>query len=122
MALVATCFVDVFVVWTNDDLTEGRGREYPMAVCELEATANRLAKGSYVMGSDARITKEVAYYINDRWYFIGTFTPATPEDRIENVKILEMEKKKLKAADALEKAKRLGLSDDDIFALKNGML
>ena len=32
----------VFIAWTNTDLTEGRGVQIPLAVCESQTTAKRL--------------------------------------------------------------------------------
>lgn len=45
----------IYGVFTNSDLTEGRGTEYPLHHCRLRATAVRLAKGQGVMGSDAKV-------------------------------------------------------------------
>ncbi|WP_156374424.1 hypothetical protein [Pseudorhodoferax sp. Leaf274] len=42
----------VYAVYTNTDLTEGRGRQYVTHYCETEATARRVGSRGYVMGSD----------------------------------------------------------------------
>ena len=33
-----------YIVWSNTDLTEGRGYEYPMCICSKEATAAAILK------------------------------------------------------------------------------
>jgi hypothetical protein len=40
------------VVWCNSDLTEGRGYEFPMFVCESQVTALRLGRKRGVQGTD----------------------------------------------------------------------
>lgn len=45
----------VWVAYTNTDCTEGRGYDIPIAVCELEVTARRLARGRHVQGSDGPV-------------------------------------------------------------------
>lgn len=109
----------VYAVWTNTDLTEGRGREYIMAHCEKESTARRLAKRSYVMGSDSRVTTEKMFYVNGRWYAPGAnIIPPNDADKIEE-KRLEAERVAAEAkAKALAKAKELGLTDADLEALR----
>ena len=41
--LTITDTKDVWVVYTNTDLTEGRGYQYPIHVCGSPATAERMA-------------------------------------------------------------------------------
>lgn len=116
--LSPTYSADVFVVWSNTDLTEGRGTEYPAYICELESTAKRLARGSYVMGSDARYTKEKGYYIDNKWYFMGHSVPSSKEDDTEEARLEAERLRQEKKNKALEKAKALGLSEEDINDLK----
>jgi hypothetical protein len=47
--------MDCWVVWVNEDLTEGRGAQKVLAVCEKEATARRLARGADTQGADGRV-------------------------------------------------------------------
>lgn len=117
---------EVFAVWTNTDTTEGRGREYVLAFCEMEATAKRLAKGAYVMGSDCNITKEKFLKMGkDKttaiWYAphaYGMLTPATDED-VKIEKKLEAEREaKMRREKVLDKARALGLTDADIATLR----
>lgn len=116
--LVATALEDVFVVWTNTDLTEGRGGEYPLCVCRLEATAKRRAKGNYVMGTDCSITKEKAYLIDNKWYMLGGIDNGNDEDiKVEKELAAERELK-IKIDAAIAKAKEAGLNDADIELLK----
>lgn len=108
----------LYAVWTNTDLTEGRGREFIQYHCEKQATANRLAKKNYVMGTDSRVTTEKMFYVNGRWYAPGPcIIPPTDADNAEEHR-LEQERKAAEAkAKALAKAKELGLTEADLAAL-----
>ena len=99
----------VWVVWTNTDLTEGRGRETVKVVCEKEATAKRLAKGAYVMGSDCPIKEGEAVRLGGQWLIPGRIIHPTTEDLEEN-DLTEKEK-------VIKKAKDAGLSNADIMLL-----
>jgi hypothetical protein len=63
-----TCPILLYVVYTNTDLTEGRGREVPVDWSHSKATAKRLAKGSGVQGSDAEVRKVPAFYVDKVLY------------------------------------------------------
>lgn len=97
----------VFIVWSNTDLTEGRG--YPVAahVCELRATALRLAKGAGVMGSDADVQEFQAIYHAGNWCVPRQITPATQEDK-------EAQYAADVRAQAIARAKAAGLTDADL--------
>lgn len=99
-----------YVAWTNTDLTEGRGTEFPLAVCDKEATAIRLGKGGYVMGCDCDITKVEIIEHNGWTYGPVRLVHSTREDDAEQVRL------DAKAA-AKEKAKAAGLTDAEINAL-----
>lgn len=104
----------LYVVYTNTDLTEGRGKEYPIHYCELEATANRLSKRKYVQGSDAPIQKVAVISIDGCWYLstkLLNIEAPTQEDKKEQLKI-----DTLKAV--VEKAKAAGLTFEEINILK----
>lgn len=116
--LIATHFIDVFVVWTNTDLTEGRGNEYPLYICGKESTALRLAKGCSVQGCDGRITKDKAYYINNSWYMPNHIVYPSPEDEKVEIEIQAEKERRLKKDAAIEKARKLGLNEEDIKNLK----
>lgn len=58
-------FADAFVVYSNTDLIEGRGSEYPRDICLSEITANRLSKSSYIQRTDCPIyTRKIFRYEN----------------------------------------------------------
>jgi hypothetical protein len=101
---------DVWVAWTNTDLTEGRGRLVPLAVCELETTAIRLGRKGSVMGSDCDISKEPAVFLGC-WLVPGVIQAATGADRTAQVALTER-----RSAEA--KAKAAGLTDAEIKALR----
>lgn len=42
----------LFVAWRNSDLTEGRGRNIPITVCESAFLAEKAAKGKSTQGSE----------------------------------------------------------------------
>lgn len=109
---------EVFAVWTNTDLTEGRGAEYVKHFCKREATAKRLAKGSYVMGTDASISKETIFRVGNTFYFPSAFiVMPTAADIIADEKA-DAERKAAEAKAAVfAKAKALGLTDEEIKLL-----
>ena len=58
---------EVWVVYTNTDLTEGRGHQYPIHVCGSASTAARMATRKGVQGSDANVSKEIAVKVRGSW-------------------------------------------------------
>lgn len=102
----------VFVVWTNTDLTEGKGRQYPLYVCDSQTTALRLAKKQGVQGTDADVYDEEAYRINNKWYAPARIQAANLSDK-------KIDKDRQIREDTINKAKKLGLSNEDILALSN---
>lgn len=106
---------EIYVVYTNTDLTEGRGGEYAKYYCELKSTALRLCRGIGVQGSDGRIQLGFAYLIDNKWYYPDAIvrTPTDEDVKQEQIRIANEEKNKRQAA-VLEKAKKLGLTDQDI--------
>ena len=107
----------VYTVWTNQDLTEGRGYEYPLAVCETESTARRLGKGRYVQGSDCSVTETTLYLIANKWYGPVAVVSPTKEDAAAEVKLQAVKAAAAAKLAAINKARALGLSDEDIAAL-----
>lgn len=101
----------VWVAWTNTDLTEGRGERYPLCVANTPETAARVGRRNGVMGSDCEVTEERAYRIGRRWYVPGRIMAATAED-LQKVKIREARE------EAESRARKAGLSDEDIAALR----
>lgn len=104
--------VTVWTVWTNTDLTEGRGYSFVYAFCKTEATAKRFARGCGVMGSDGDITEEKAYLINGKWNSLILIKCPNEEDKKIDI---QLQNKR----DALAKAKSLGLTEEEIQALSN---
>lgn len=101
----------VYVAWVNEDLTEGRGFEYPMAISENRTTVERLGACANVLGSAATVTERRIYKIDGRWYGpIRLETPTTADEAIE--------KRRLLREDVMRKAKMLGLSDAELEALR----
>lgn len=103
----------LWAVYTNDDLTEGRGRQFVKHFCKTQATAVRLAKRGYVQGTDCPVEPVKAIMVEGK-YFLPTsmlnIVPPTKEDEDQQRRIDDQKR-------ALEKAKALGLSDDEIAAL-----
>jgi hypothetical protein len=103
----------VFVAYTNTDCTEGRGHDVPIAVCAIEATAIRLARKQYVMGTDGPVRPMELINIDGRWYAPSAaidIVQPTVEDAAAQALI---EAKRV----ALEKARAAGLSEEEIKAL-----
>ena len=101
---------DVWVVYTNTDLTEGRGRQYPLHICETEVVAQRMAKGAYVMGTDAPIEKDFAFKIDGKWY-----APIKVEE--ENAVDKEVRIRREARSAAIAKALAAGITQADIDAI-----
>jgi hypothetical protein len=108
----------VYAVYSNRDLSEGRGAEYIKCVCEIYDTALRLGKRGYVQGTDCPITKLELFKYHGTWYRPAeTPVPPTPEDLGAQKARLEQISKKERKAAAIEKAKAFGLTDEEIEAL-----
>ena len=106
----------VYAVWTNSDLCEGRGSEYVMCYCELETTALRLAKRSYVQGSDARVTEVQLFYIDGKWYAPGpNVDPGTREDIEEDRRIKVRKERALARTALVERLRSMDISEDGTF-------
>lgn len=102
-----------WVVYTNTDLTEGRGWQYPLHVCDKEATAIRLAHKAGVMGSDAEVKAVNLVRAGGAWYGPVQIKQATKED--DHAQKLMDERRA-----AVARARELGLSDEDIRLLRAG--
>ncbi len=103
--------MEAFVVYTNTDLTEGRGHEYPLYVCETEATALRLARKAYVQGCDAPVRKERILSIDGTLYGPIRLVRSTKED--------DAAQKEMDARNAaIKKARDLGMTEEEIRAIR----
>lgn len=107
----------VYVVYTNTDLTEGRGWQYPIAVCEAEATAIRLAHKCYVMGTDGPVEPVSLLLHEGKWYAplsAVRIHPPTEDDR-RTQKAMDAKR------EAIKKAKNAGLTDADLKAIEGNL-
>lgn len=104
----------LWAVYTNTDLTEGRGNQYVKHFCKTKATALRLAKGGYVQGCDCPVKPvEVLNFEGN------AVLPASLIQIVNPTREDEAEDARLAAKQiALEKAKAAGLTDDDIKLLQ----
>ena len=103
---------DAYVVWGNTDNTEGKGFKHPICICELYATAMRKAVGQGVMGSNARVEKVTVYKINGYWYGPVSIVMPSSND-VKEQKIFN------KKQEVINRAKQLGLSNEEIETLQN---
>lgn len=101
----------VWAVYTNTDLTEGRGHEYVKHFCGIQATAIRKAKGAGVQGSNALVREvELIKHFNS-WYGPIEIEHPTEDDIVEQIKLSTK-------LDAIKKAKEVGLTDNEIAAIR----
>lgn len=107
-----------FAAYSNTDGTEGRGEEYPLAVCKAEATAQRMGKGRYVMGTDCSVERVKVFRYDGMLYGPIFLHHPTIEDDRKQAEIDKKNEAERKKQAAIEKAKSLGLSDEDLEALK----
>lgn len=106
-----------WAVSTNTDCSEGRGYEYTFAVCEAKATAIRRGKGNYIQGSDCPVCEVEVYRINNCWYIPMDPVSPTKEDSAQELIFQAEEAKRQKIITVLEKAKGLGLTDEELILL-----
>lgn len=111
----------LYIVWSNKDLTEGRFKDFPMAICREQVTAERLAKHNYVQGSDCPITSvQVHTSANGISYIpisaVDVIGPSIEDvaliKKMEEEHILMQSKRKL-----IEKALELGMTKEELMVL-----
>jgi hypothetical protein len=103
----------IWVAYTNTDCTEGRGQDVPIAMCETEATALRVARKRYVQGSDGPVRTMEIVKIDGKWYVPSaaiTIVGPTRED-IAAQEVIDAKRQ------AVAKAKAAGMTDADLLAL-----
>lgn len=105
----------VYIVFTNTNLTDGYGSEYPLAVADYKSTATRFAKGKYVMGSDAPVKKVELVQFEGVWYLPVDYVPILKAEKGDK----ERDEKDISRSEAIERAKKLGLSEDDINLIRS---
>lgn len=100
----------VYIVTSNSDLTEGKGVQQFKYYCWARSTAERIAKGAGVMGSDADVIALPAYLHDFYWYLPALdkqiFQP-TQEDTDKEVQ-------RSSALATFKKMKAKGFSDKEI--------
>jgi len=101
---------NAFIVIGNTDLTEGKGQRFPTAICELKATARRIAKHGYVQGTDCPIQDVILTWKDGYWWGPVWVNPGTKADQYEEPIITAQET-------AIAKAKALGLTDEEVLAI-----
>ncbi len=100
----------VWVAWTNTNLTDGYGESYPLCVGESPEVCERLGIKGGVQGSRCHVTKESAVKVNGKWLIPGRIILEEKVDTTKR-KIREAKEK------AIEEAKALGLSEEQIKAI-----
>lgn len=100
----------VYVAWTNTDLTEGRGLEYPLCVAESMETAQRHGYKKSVQGGNCRVSEETAVKVKGIWLIPGRILPESQEDLKKRINREEKEA-------VLAKVKSLGLSESEVAVL-----
>jgi hypothetical protein len=107
----------IYAVYTNTDLTEGRGQEYCMALAENESTAIRLAAGKGVQGMNARVMKANRILVKageyrKTWYAPSLLVHKPNREDLENERIINAERaknlllEKFKSGEELSKTER----------------
>jgi len=107
----------VYTVWTNTDLNEGRGQEFPLMLCETLSTARRNGKGRYVQGLDCRVEETSLVWIDNQWYGPVFVQPPSKEDIKEEAKQLAAKVAADAKLVAIDKARALGMTEEDIFTM-----
>lgn len=106
-----------YAVYSNTDLNEGRGSEYLFAICKTKITAERLGDGNYVAGTDCPVREvDVFEYMGMTYGPVFIHQPTQTDIHLQEQKkkCEEAERKKLAA---VERARNLGLSEEDLTAL-----
>jgi len=103
----------VWVAYTNTDCTEGRGHDVPIAVCEIEATAQRLSKRKYVQGTDGPIRDILMVKMDGVWY-VPLLAINIVEPTIEDTHTQHLINSRRAA---IAKAAEVGMTDAEIKAI-----
>ena len=100
-----------WIVYSNEDLTEGRGREIPIHVCWSKTTASRLAEKAGVQGSRARINEVKIFQMQtgphrSDWLAPVQIVEPSKADEIND----DLERKK---QDAIARMREAGISREE---------
>ena len=109
----------IYLVYVNSDLTEGRGMQYPKYACEKRATAVRLSEKADVQGTNGKVFTFNSPKIDGQFLAPYLLIRPTKEDELSQKKLDEEEKKRKEKEAVLEKLKSLGVTDEEIEALRN---
>lgn len=112
----------IYVAYTNTDCTEGRGGEIALAISECESTVRRLGTKRYVQGSNCPVQEYDLVKIENKWFVpihCVPFSQPTIEDRKEEAKLNHDREMKAKRDAVLERAKSIGLSDEEVELLRS---
>lgn len=107
----------IYVVWTNTDLTEGRGHQIPISYALSPTTAKRLASRRGVMGCDANVVPFDAILHNGRWCAPVVIERPSDADIAEDKRIAAANAAREAKIAAIERARALGVTDEDLKAL-----
>jgi len=100
---------EVWLVTTNTDLIEGRGKQIHLAFCEEYATAKRLAKGQYVQGGNCPMEKCNIFKPEEGAEWFGPISIEQPTSQdIADQSVIDAQ------SNAVAKAKAAGLNTADI--------
>lgn len=108
---------EIYLVMVNTDLTEGRGHTYPKYICQYESTARRLAKKACVQGSDGRVEPYNSPKVGNQFLAPYRLLGMSRDDEPMEKKIQKQKQKKIAKEAAIQRAKDLGLSAEDIKLL-----
>lgn len=67
-----------WVAYTNTDLNDGCGIDVPIAVCEMQETAQRLAQEKYVQGTNGPVRPITLAKVDGKWYALGNAVSVVP--------------------------------------------
>ena len=116
---------EAYAVCINSDLTEGRGHRVVSAVCEVEATALRLARGANTQGTDGEVMKILLFQHSEQedlrwrlwWYSPVRIMPPNSEDKEMMKSMKAAQAKTALSKRAVARARELGLTDEEIQAI-----
>lgn len=108
--------ITVYAVYANSDLTEGRGREYVSMYTTSISHAHRVARNAYVQGSTAPVKEAVIWKFGNYYFDPGskiTISAPSNKDLLNDEFIVTYK-------GILNRAKELGLTEDEINTLQAG--
>jgi hypothetical protein len=110
----------LYVVFTNTDLTEGRGIQVPVAWSRNKYTAQRLAKGQGVMGSNAEVKSVDTYDVLGVEYIplacVHVKYPSKQDEDLQK-QDEDLQKQEEERNNTIAKMKALGVTDEMLQGL-----